>query len=97
MGGTTIALMCQQEAGWKPVLVPTWNGLCGDKESKLTSGVVALVDIGATHSLVAQELVQKYQLPVTMDDGMKVTLADGSLVTSSTLCQVPLVACRGKG
>ena len=25
------------------------------------------------------------------------TLADGSLVTSSTLCQVPLVACTNKG
>ena len=61
------------------------------------SGVVALVDSGATHSFVAQELVQKYQLPVTVDDGMKVTLADGSLVTSSTLCQVPLVACTDKG
>ena len=64
---------------------------------KLTSGVVALVDSGATHSFVAQELVQKYQLPVTMDGGMKVTLADGSLVTSSTLCQVLLVACTDKG
>ena len=48
----------------------------------MTSSIVALVDSGATHSFVAQELVQKYQLPVTKDDGMKVTLADGSLVTS---------------
>ena len=63
----------------------------------MSSSIVALVDSGATHSFVAQELVQKYQLPVTMDDGMKVTLADGSLVTSSTLCQVPLVACTDKG
>ena len=63
----------------------------------MSSGVVALIDSGATHSFVAQELVQKYQLLVTMDDGMKVTLADGSLVTSSTLCQVPLVACTDKG
>ena len=63
----------------------------------MLSGVVALMDSGATHSFVAQELVQKYQLPVTMDDGMKVTLADGSLVTLSTLCQVPLVACTDKG
>ena len=89
--------MCQQEAAWKPVFVPTWNGLCGNLESKLLSGVVALVDSGATHSFVIQELVQKYQFPVTMDDGMKVTLADGSLVTLSTLCQVPLVACTDKG
>ena len=63
----------------------------------MSSSIVALVDSGATHSFVAQELVQKYQLPVTMDGGMKVTLADGSLVTSSTLCQVPLVACTDKG
>ena len=61
------------------------------------SGVVALVDSGATHSFVTQDLVQKYQLPVTVDDGMKVTLADGSLVTSSNLCQVPLTACTDKG
>ena len=46
---------------------------------------------------MAQELVKKYQLPVTKDDGMTVTLADGSLVTTSTLCQVPLVACANKG
>ena len=77
--------------------MPTWNGLCGASKRKLTSGIVALVDSGATHSFVAQGLVQKYQLPVTADDGMKVTLADGSLVTSSTLCQVPLVACTDKG
>ena len=63
----------------------------------MLSSIVALVDSGATHSFVAQELVQKYQLPVTKDDGMKVTLADGSLVTSSTLCQVPLVARTDKG
>ena len=63
----------------------------------MSSSIVALVDSGATHSFVAQELVQKYQLPVTMDDGMKVTLADGSLVTSLTLCQVPLVAWTDKG
>ena len=66
-------------------------------EAKLTSGVVALVDSGAMHSFVAQELVQKYQLPVTVDDGMQVTLADGSLVTSSTFCKVPLVSCMDKG
>ena len=63
----------------------------------MTSGVVALVDSEAAHSFVAQDLVQKYQLPVTMDDVMKVTLADGSLVNSSTLCQVPLVARTDKG
>ena len=63
----------------------------------MMSSIVALVDSGATHSFVAQELVQKYQLPVTMDDGMKVTLADRSLVTLSTLCQVSLVACTDKG
>ena len=63
----------------------------------MSLGIVALMDSGATHSFVAQELVQKYQLPVTMDDGMKVTLADRSLVTSSTLCQVPLVAYTDKG
>ena len=86
MEGATCALTCQQEAAWKPVFVPTWNGLCGDKMQKLISGVVGLVDSGATHSFVPQELVRKYQLPVTVHDGMKVTLADGSLVTSSTLC-----------
>ena len=32
-----------------------------------------------------------------MDEGMKVMLADVSLVISSTLCQVPLVACTDKG
>ena len=63
----------------------------------MTSGVVALVDSGVMLSFVAQELVRKYQLSVTMDDGMKVMMADGSLVTSSTLCQVPLVACTDKG
>ena len=55
------------------------------------------MDRGATHSFVAQELVQKYQLPVTVDDGMKVMLADGSLVTLLTLYQVPLVTCTEKG
>ena len=54
------------------------------------------MDSGATHSFVTQDLVQKYQLPATVDDGMKVT-ADGSLVTSSTVYQVPLVACTDKG
>ena len=55
------------------------------------------MDSGATHSFLAQELVQKYQIPVTVDDGIKVKLADGSLVTSSTLCQVPLAAYTDKG
>ena len=87
----------QQEAAWKPTLMPTWNGLCGNSESAISSSIVVLVDSGATHSFVAQKLVQKYQLPVTLDDDMKVTLADGSLVTSSTLCQVPLVACSDTG
>ena len=41
--------------------------------------------------------MQKYQLPVTMDAGIKVKLAGRSLVTLSTLCQVPLVACTDKG
>ena len=63
----------------------------------MSSSIVALVDSGATHSLVAQELVQKHRLPVTVYDGMKVTLAGGSLVTASTLYQVPLVACTDKG
>ena len=63
----------------------------------MSSSIVALMDSGVTHSFVTQELVQKYQLHVTMDDGMKVTLADKSLVTSSTLCQVSLVACTEKG
>lgn len=41
--------------------------------------------------------MEKNQLAVTKDDGMEVTLADGSLVSSSQLCQVPLVACTDKG
>ena len=41
--------------------------------------------------------MDQYQLAVTKDDGMEVTLADGSLVSSSKLCQVPLVACTDKG
>ena len=36
----------------------------------MASGIVALVDSGATHSFVGERLVKKYQLDVTKDDGM---------------------------
>ena len=66
--------------------MPSWNGLCGGSCEPLAPSVAALVDSGATHSFVGQKLVDQYQLAVTKDDGMEVTLADGSLVSSSKSC-----------
>ena len=79
------------------MIMPQWSGLCGGSNEPLTPSVAALVDSGATNSFVGQKLVEEHHLHVTKDDGMEVTLADGSLVSSSTICQVPLVACTNKG
>ena len=79
------------------MIMPQWSGLCGGSNEPLTPSVAALVDSGATHSFVGQKLVEEHQLLVAKDDGMKVTLADGSLVSSSTTCQVHLVACTNRG
>ena len=44
------------------------------------------MDSGASHSFVTEELVRKHGLPTSKEDGMRVTLADGSQVESSQIC-----------
>ena len=39
---------------------------------------VALVDSGASHYFVSEQLVARFELPVVSVEGMEVTLADGS-------------------
>ena len=53
--------------------------------------IVALVDSGASHSLVAAKLVKKYQLTVNLGSSIVVTLADSSQVTTSETCSVPII------
>ena len=55
--------------------------------------IVALVDSGASYSFVASKLVEKYQLTVILGTSMVVTLADGSQVTKSETCSVPIITC----
>ena len=54
--------------------------------------IVALVDSGASHSIVAAKLVKKYQLSIILGNSMVVTLADGSQVTTSETCSIPIIA-----
>ena len=53
-----------------------------------------MVDSGASHSLVAAKLVEKYQLTVIFGTSIVVTLADGSQVTTSETCSVPIIMCN---
>ena len=55
--------------------------------------IIALVDNGASHSFVAANLVEKYQLTVILGTSMLVTLADGSQVTISETCSIPIIMC----
>ena len=42
------------------------------------TAAVALVDSGASHCFVSEQLVTRFGLPVVSVEGMEVTLADGS-------------------
>ena len=55
--------------------------------------VVPLVDSGASHSFVVAKLVEKYQLTLILGTSMLVTLADGSQVTTSETCSIPIITC----
>ena len=55
--------------------------------------IVALVDSGTIHSFVAAKLVKKYQLTIILGTSMVVTLADGSQVTTSETCSIPIITC----
>ena len=56
--------------------------------------IIALVDIGASHSFVAAKLVEKYQLTIILGTSMVVTLSPNeSQVTTSEICFVPIITC----
>ena len=61
------------------------------------TATVALVDSGAMHCFVSATLVAKFELPVKPGGSMDVTLADGSYVSTSHTCLVPLVVCANRG
>ena len=61
------------------------------------TAAVALIDSGATHCFVSATLVAKFELPVKPRGSMEVTLADGSWVSASHTCLVPLVVCAEPG
>ena len=42
------------------------------------SAALALVDSGASHCFVSEQLMARFGLPVLSMEGMEVTLADGS-------------------
>ena len=54
---------------------------------------IALIDSGANYSFVAAKLVEKYQLTIILSTSIVVTLADGSQVTTSETCSVPIIVC----
>ena len=54
---------------------------------------ISLVDSGASHSFFAAKLVEKYQLTVILGTSMVVMLADGSQVTISKTCSIPIIMC----
>ena len=55
--------------------------------------IVALVSSSARHSFVAAKLVEKYQLTVILGTSMVVMLANGSQVTTSETCSIPIITC----
>ena len=55
--------------------------------------VLALVYSGASHSFIAAKFVKKYQLTIILGTSMVVTLADGSQVTTSETCTIPIITC----
>ena len=55
--------------------------------------IVALVDSGASHSFVAANLVEKYQVIINLDTCMVVMLADGSQVKMCETCSVSIITC----
>ena len=58
--------------------------------------IVALVDIGASHSFVASKLVQKYNVIVILDTSMVVTLADDSQMETCKCCYMPISTMSNK-
>ena len=54
---------------------------------------ISLVDSGASHSFFAAKLVEKYQLTIILGTSMVVMLADGSQVTMSETCSIPIITC----
>ena len=69
---------CMSEPVWKPVRASAWDGLCQDGCMSQPAAAVALVDSGASHCFVSEQLVTRFGLPVVSVEGMEVTLADGS-------------------
>ena len=55
--------------------------------------IVASVNSGASHSFIAAKLVKMYQLTIILGTSMVVTLADGSQVTISETCSIPIIMC----
>ena len=72
---------------------PKLTTLLRRKLVALVADIVALVDSCAIHSFVAANLVQKYQLTIILGTSMIVTLADGSQVTTSETCSIPIITC----
>ena len=58
---------------------------------------MALVDSSDSHCFVLEQLVARFGLPVVSVEGMEVMLADGSYVSASHTCLVPLVVCAERG
>ena len=86
---------CLTSATWKPVPASAWNGMCTEFCGDAASAAVALVDSGASHSFVSDELLSNFSLPVKPGGDMEITLADRSQVEVSQTCCVPLVVCSG--
>ena len=59
----------------------------------ILTDVISLVDSGANYSFVTTKLVEKYQLTINLGTSMVVTLADGSQVTTSETCSIPIITC----
>ena len=55
--------------------------------------IVDLVDSCSNHSFVAANLVEKHQLTIILGTSMLVMLADGSQMTTSETCSVPIITC----
>ena len=55
--------------------------------------IVALVDSSASHSFIASNLVQKYNLTIFLDTSIVVMLANGSQVKKCKICYVLIITC----
>ena len=71
--------------------------MCSSDCAQLPTAAVALVDSGATHSFISEQLVSTHGLAVSQGQSMSVTLADGSSIEATEICVVPLVFCSGSG